>query len=102
MRKMCRLPLPGEHPSQPRSFLTDDMEQITVANFTKSGDTLLCKTHYTKRFNEQGTQLGSDKFKQQPVRGLAALNPATSEASAAPAPSASKDFSAGGLPLLRL
>lgn len=36
-----------------------------------------------KRFNEQGTFLGAEKFKQQPVRGLAALNPTTETAAAA-------------------
>jgi len=49
--------------------------QITIANFTKSGDTLLCKTHYFKRFNEQGTYLGGEKFSQQSDRKNVSYQP---------------------------
>ena len=38
--------------------------QITLANFTKSGDLLLCKTHYFERFNVSGSYAGADKFKK--------------------------------------
>lgn len=36
--------------------------QISLSNFTKSGDVLLCKTHYFKRFHEEGSYLGGDKY----------------------------------------
>ena len=49
-----------------------------------------------KRFNEQGTFLGAEKFKQQPVRGLAASNPAA-EAAATSSPSISTPKSFSGL-----
>ena len=45
--------------------------QITLSNFTKSGDTLLCKTHYFKRFKEEGNYLGGEKFDQKSSRGNA-------------------------------
>lgn len=38
--------------------------QITLANFTKSGDLLLCKTHYFERFNVNGSYAGAEKFKK--------------------------------------
>lgn len=49
--------------------------QITISNFTKSGDTLLCKTHYFKRFNEQGNYLGGEKFAQKSTRGNTTFTP---------------------------
>lgn len=36
--------------------------QISLRNFTKTENTLLCKTHYFKRFHEQGEYMGGDKF----------------------------------------
>jgi cysteine/glycine-rich protein len=39
--------------------------QITLSNFTRSGSTLLCKTHYFKRFSETGQYLGGEKFSQK-------------------------------------
>jgi hypothetical protein len=45
--------------------------QITLANFTKSGTTLLCKTHYFKRFSEEGSYLGGDKFAQKTSKNAA-------------------------------
>ena len=37
--------------------------QITLSNFTKAPDnTLLCKTHYFKRFHEEGNYLGGEQF----------------------------------------
>jgi len=46
--------------------------QITVSNFAKSeiGDqiTLLCKTHYFKRFHEGGAYLGGEKFEKKAPR----------------------------------
>jgi hypothetical protein len=44
--------------------------QITLSNFTKSGTTLLCKTHYFKRFHEEGSYLGGDKFENKAPRDL--------------------------------
>jgi hypothetical protein len=43
--------------------------QITIENFTKSGTTLYCKTHYIKKFKEEGTILGSEKFTHQSAPG---------------------------------
>jgi len=36
--------------------------QITLRNFTKCDDVLLCKTHYFKRFHEENSYMGGDKF----------------------------------------
>jgi hypothetical protein len=43
--------------------------QITIQNFTKSGTTLFCKTHYFKKFNEEGTYLGGDKYNHKSAPG---------------------------------
>ena len=52
--------------------------QITLANFvkTENGDDtiLLCKTHHLKRFHEQGSYLGADKFKVKADRDVHAVN----------------------------
>ena len=43
--------------------------QITLSNFAKDDSpeklTLLCKTHYFKRFREGGKYLGGDKFEKK-------------------------------------
>lgn len=39
--------------------------QITLANFCKFETTLFCKTHYFKRFKEEGSYLGGDKYTQK-------------------------------------
>jgi hypothetical protein len=39
--------------------------QITLGNFTKCDDVLLCKTHYFKRFHEENSYLGGEKFKSK-------------------------------------
>ena len=39
--------------------------QITLANFCKFETTLFCKTHYFKRFKEEGSYLGGDKYAQK-------------------------------------
>ena len=36
--------------------------QITIRNFTKTDNLLLCKTHYFKRFHEEGSYMGGEKF----------------------------------------
>jgi len=36
--------------------------QISLANFTKCEDELLCKTHYFQRFHENNSYVGGDKF----------------------------------------
>lgn len=58
--------------------------QITLSNFTKNENdgvvTLLCKTHYFKRFHEQGSYLGGDKFQVK--------NPRDEKSGPAPSPSA--------------
>lgn len=43
--------------------------QITIQNFNKSGSTLYCKTHYLKKFHEDGTLLGADKFTHKSAPG---------------------------------
>jgi hypothetical protein len=41
----------------------DCSTQITLSNFTKAPDnTLLCKTHYFKRFREEGNYIGGEQF----------------------------------------
>lgn len=48
--------------------------QITLSNFAKHETdddlTLLCKTHYFKRFHEQGAYLGSEKFQKKQEREI--------------------------------
>ena len=39
--------------------------QITLSNFTKSGDTLFCKTHYFERFSKTNTYIGGESFKHK-------------------------------------
>ena len=39
--------------------------QISLANFTKCEDTLLCKTHYFKQFHENNSYVGGDKFSKK-------------------------------------
>lgn len=60
--------------------------QITVSNFAKSesGDeiTLLCKTHYFKRFHEGGAYLGGDKYEKKAPRD--ALKEGTAAAALSP------------------
>ncbi|RYY72536.1 hypothetical protein EON63_20745, partial [archaeon] len=55
------------HPCIPRC-------QITLSNFAKheSGETitLLCKTHYFRRFREDGSYLGGEKFAVKAARDL--------------------------------
>jgi hypothetical protein len=54
--------------------------QITLANFCKFETTLFCKTHYFKRFSEEGSYLGGDKYAQKSGVARAAAAP-VSEAS---------------------
>lgn len=48
--------------------------QITLTNFSKhetpEGFLLLCKTHYFKRFREEGSYLGGDKFQVKATRDV--------------------------------
>jgi hypothetical protein len=45
--------------------------QITLSNFVKSESLLLCKTHYIKRFKEEGHYSGEDKYTTKSNRGCA-------------------------------
>mmetsp|Transcript_5693 Transcript_5693/g.11342 ORF Transcript_5693/g.11342 Transcript_5693/m.11342 type:complete len:114 (+) Transcript_5693:146-487(+) len=36
--------------------------QITLGNFTKTDNVLLCKTHYFQRFHTEGEYMGGEKF----------------------------------------
>lgn len=51
--------------------------QLTLSNFVKNdtGDEtlLLCKTHHLKRFHEQGSYIGADKYKVKSERDMHAL-----------------------------
>jgi hypothetical protein len=61
--------------------------QITLSNFCRSGNTLLCKTHYFKRFSETGQYLGGEKFTQKSgtnTEGRLSPVPATSNLSPVP------------------
>jgi hypothetical protein len=49
--------------------------KITISNFTKSGTTLLCKTHYFQRFSVSGSYLGGDKFDKKSDRDTKAPSP---------------------------
>jgi hypothetical protein len=48
--------------------------QITLSNFAKNDTpdelTLLCKTHYFKRFREGGAYLGGDKYQKKQGREI--------------------------------
>jgi len=67
-----QLNLDGKLFHKPCAKCADCQCQITVSNFAKgeSGDqiTLLCKTHYFKRFHEGGAYLGGDKYAKQAPR----------------------------------
>jgi len=39
--------------------------QITLSNFTKNKDLLLCKTHYFERFSKTNSYVGGDGFKHK-------------------------------------
>jgi len=49
--------------------------QITLANFTKSGELLLCKTHYNERFSTTGSFAGGEKFKKTAAPNTAPVVP---------------------------
>ena len=42
--------------------------QISLSNFTKCDTALLCKTHYFKRFHEEGSYVGGDKYENKNPR----------------------------------
>jgi hypothetical protein len=56
--------------------------QITLANFCKFEKTLFCKTHYFKRFKEEGSYLGGDKYAQK--SGVARASAAAAPGSETP------------------
>jgi cysteine and glycine-rich protein len=58
--------------------------QITLSNFTKTGTTLLCKTHYFKKFHEEGTYVGGEKYAQKSGRSYSPPRPVGESAGAAP------------------
>ncbi len=68
--------------------------QISLSNFTKNENdgiiTLLCKTHYFKRFHEQGSYLGGEKFAIKNPRDEKTLG-TTTAATAVPSVSSSVD-----------
>eukprot|EP01038_Epipyxis_sp_PR26KG_P013400 gene13400-17968_t len=88
MSKKCRICTKSVYPMDPQINLdgsifhkpcakcNDCNCQITISNFCKneSGDetTLLCKTHYFKRFHEGGAYLGGEKFQNKSARDIAA------------------------------
>ena len=43
--------------------------QITLSNFTKVGDMLLCRTHNLARFHKDNSYVGGDKFKHKTGSG---------------------------------
>lgn len=58
--------------------------QITLSNFVKNDGggseyILLCKTHHLKRFHEQGSYIGAEKYRVQAVRDVHALNKPVSD-----------------------
>ena len=63
-----QLNLDGNLFHKPCAKCQDCRCQISLSNFTKneSGDEtiLLCKIHYFKRFHEEGSYLGSEKFQK--------------------------------------
>jgi hypothetical protein len=44
--------------------------QISLSNFTKCDTVLYCKTHYFKRFHEEGSYLGGNKFENKNPRDV--------------------------------
>ena len=67
-----QLNLDGRLFHKPCAKCADCQCQITVSNFAKgeTGDqiTLLCKTHYFKRFHEGGAYLGGEKYEKMSNR----------------------------------
>ena len=56
--------------------------QITLKNFCKTPDNkLLCKTHYFRRFHEENSYIGGDKFERKSSRDTKSLSPSTSSIS---------------------
>ena len=49
--------------------------QITLSNFCKSGNLLLCKTHYYERFSVKGSYAGSEKYKKASTANSAPVVP---------------------------
>jgi hypothetical protein len=68
----------------------DCSTQITLSNFTKAPDnTLLCKTHYFKRFREEGNYIGGEQFQRKGTADLRkALSPTADAAEASTEPTA--------------
>jgi hypothetical protein len=84
-----QISLDGSVYHKPCAKCADCNCQITLANFTKSGTTLLCKTHYFKRFHEEGAYVGGDKFSRMSARDIklaGTATPGVSEESHAPTP----------------
>jgi hypothetical protein len=72
--------LDGCHFHKPCAKCADCQCQISLSNFVKndggeSGEfLLLCKIHHLKRFHEQGSYIGADKFRVKAERDIHALN----------------------------
>jgi hypothetical protein len=118
MSNKCKVCMKSVYPMDPQINLdgsifhkvcakcTDCNCQITLSNFTKNETdgvvTLLCKTHYFKRFHEQGSYLGGDKFQVKNPRderaGGAPL-PTTGSGGASPAPESSGSPAYAGVKL---
>lgn len=50
---------------QPCAKCCECATQITLSNFCKDGATLYCKTHYLRKFQQDGGYAGDDKFKKR-------------------------------------
>ena len=68
--------------------------QISLSNFTKCDTVLYCKTHYFKRFHEEGSYLGGDKFENKNPRDSKLPISATSNISSTPTPTPTPDTDA--------
>lgn len=82
----AQISLDGTVYHKPCAKCADCKCQISLSNFTKSGDTLLCKTHYFKRFHEEGSYLGGDKYSRassQEIGGKKATEPVNASGSSA-------------------
>ena len=49
---------------------TDCGCQISLSNFTKCDTVLYCKTHYFKKFHEEGSYVGGDKYENKNPRDM--------------------------------
>ena len=93
------IPLDGHKYHKACAKCTDCGCNITLSNFTKCDTVLYCKTHYFKKFHEEGSYVGGDKYENKNPRdtkggGVAIPTPVISSTStSAPAATTTESVS---------